>query len=85
MQEFLQYVITKITKHPDAVTITQEEDEESIRFHITVHPDDAGLVIGKEGKVINSLRNLLKTQTTQEKRVYLDLTNEKPAVATESE
>jgi len=85
MQEFLHYVLTKITRHPDSVTIAQEEDEESIRFHITVHPDDAGLVIGKEGKVINSLRNLLKTQTTQEKRVYLDLTNEKPATMDSTE
>jgi len=79
MQEFLQYVLTKITRHPEEITISHEEDEESVRFHITVHPDDAGLVIGKEGKVINALRNLLKTQTTQDKRVYLDLTNEKPA------
>lgn len=79
MEEFLRYVLTKITRYPDDITISKEEDDEGIRFHITVNPDDAGLVIGKEGKVINSLRNLLKTQTSQDKRVYLDLTNEKPA------
>lgn len=79
MQEFVEYLVKKIVNNPDSVQISQEEEDGTIRFHITVHPDDAGLVIGKEGKVINAIRNLVRIQAIKEdKRVYLDLTNERP-------
>ncbi len=89
MHDFLEYIVKKIVENPENVSITQEEEEGAVRFHITVDPNDAGLVIGKEGKVINAIRNLIKIQAIKEgKRVYLDLTNEKPdrsgdALATE--
>lgn len=79
MDELLQYLVTKIVNNPDDVVIDREDDGEIVRFGITVHPEDAGLVIGKEGKVINAIRNLVKIQAIKEnKRVYLDLRNEKP-------
>lgn len=79
MKEFIEYLVTRIVNNPDSVQISQEEEDGIIRFHITVHPDDAGLVIGKEGKVINAIRNLVRIQAIKEnKRVYLDLTNERP-------
>lgn len=79
MKDLLEYIISKIVNNPDAVVITQEEEDGVVRFHITVHPDDAGLVIGKEGKVINAIRNLVRITAIKEgKKVYLDLMNEKP-------
>ena len=83
MEELLYFIVTRIVTKPDEVSISREEENDStVRFHITVHSDDAGLVIGKGGKVINSIRNLIKIQAIkQNKRVYLDLTNEKPLEA----
>lgn len=80
MKDLLSFILEKIVNNPNDISISEETEEEGsiIRFHITVHPDDAGLVIGKEGKVINSIRSLVRVQAMKEnKRVYLDLTNEK--------
>ena len=79
MQDTLEFIIKKIVNNPDDVEITQEEEEDgTIRFHITVNPEDAGLVIGKGGKVINAIRSIVRIQAIKDdKRVYLDLTNEK--------
>ena len=86
MQELLDFIIRKIVNNPDAISITEEEEEDgTVRFHITVDPEDAGLVIGKGGKVINAIRNIVRIQAIkQNKRVYLDLTNEKVEPTTET-
>lgn len=86
MQELLEFILKHIVNYPDEVVVSKEEDGEIVRFHITVNPEDAGLVIGKEGKVINAIRNLIRVPAVKEqKKVYLDIVNEKPESATEEE
>lgn len=82
MRELLNFILQSITFHPEDVEIVQvpSEEENQVAFTILLHPEDMGKVIGKEGKVIHSIRNLLKVIAIQErKRVYLDVKEKEPA------
>lgn len=61
MQELLNFILKKITNYPNEVVIDKEENTESgiLIFNIRVHSEDIALVIGKNGKVIKSIRNLI--------------------------
>ena len=58
MKQLLDYIIPNIVNHPEDVVITEETTAEGTSLSIDVNPEDMGRVIGKEGKVIKSLRTL---------------------------
>ena len=45
MKELLLYVATRLVDHPDAVTVTQREDEDKTVLELRVAPEDMGKVI----------------------------------------
>lgn len=60
MNETLHFIISAIVDNADAVKIDEHEEEGIHIYTITVDKDDMGKVIGKEGKVIRSVRNIMK-------------------------
>jgi predicted RNA-binding protein YlqC (UPF0109 family) len=74
MKETLHYIITSLVDAPDAVEISEVEEEGTIYFSIIVAKDDMGKIIGKEGKVIRSIRNIMKVLAMkQNKRINISL------------
>jgi predicted RNA-binding protein YlqC (UPF0109 family) len=50
-----------LIEYPDEVVVTEEEEEEDhIVYHLRVAESDMGRVIGKEGRIANAMRTLLK-------------------------
>lgn len=67
MKDTLLFIVTSIVDNTDAVTVEEEEGENGIRnLIVTVSKDDMGKVIGKEGKVIRSIRNIMKIKAMKE-------------------
>jgi hypothetical protein len=62
MKETLHYLVASIVDNADAVSIDEQEEEGVITLLIHVAPEDMGKVIGKEGKVIRSIRNAMKVK-----------------------
>jgi hypothetical protein len=60
MKDTLHFIVSSIVDNPDAVQIDEHEEEGITIYTLTVHKDDMGKVIGKEGKVIRSIRNVMK-------------------------
>ena len=60
MKDTLHYIITAIVDNPDAVVIEERDEEGILNLVVTVAKEDMGKVIGKEGKVIRSIRNIMK-------------------------
>jgi predicted RNA-binding protein YlqC (UPF0109 family) len=59
-EAFLDYVIKAIVDHPDEVKIERSLDNLGVLLTLTVHPDDMGKVIGKNGKLATgAIRPLL--------------------------
>jgi len=57
MKDLIEYMARAIVKNPDEVT---EEEERDYIFHLRVAESDMGRVIGKEGRIVNAMRTLLK-------------------------
>lgn len=60
MKDTLHYIIAAIVDNPDAVAIEERDEEGTLNLIVTVAKEDMGKVIGKEGKVIRSIRNIMK-------------------------
>jgi uncharacterized protein len=61
MKQFLLYLLSSIVDHPGNIDISEiETGPSSFRYTLNVHPDDVGKIIGKNGKIISSVRNLAK-------------------------
>jgi predicted RNA-binding protein YlqC (UPF0109 family) len=57
---FLEYVIKSLVDNPDAVVITRTIDEMGVLLTLTVHADDMGKIIGRDGNIAKALRTLLR-------------------------
>jgi predicted RNA-binding protein YlqC (UPF0109 family) len=66
MQEFLTYLLTNIVKNPQDVNVSEVVEGNTFIYNIIVSPDDMGLVIGKEGRTIKSVRALAKAKAIKE-------------------
>lgn len=66
MQEFLNYLLLSIVKKPDDVKVTEVLEGSTYNYQIIVNPDDMGLVIGKEGRIIRSIRSLAKSKAIKD-------------------
>jgi predicted RNA-binding protein YlqC (UPF0109 family) len=60
MKDTLHYIISAIVDDSDAVKIEEKEEDGILNLIVTVAKDDMGKIIGKEGKVIRSIRNIMK-------------------------
>ena len=66
MKELLEYLAKALVDHPDDVQIETIEGERSVILQLRVHPDDVGKVIGKQGRIANALRTLVKAAATKQ-------------------
>ena len=78
MKDLLHYLVTSIVEQPEAVKIEKTETEGGfVNLQITVAPEDMGMVIGKGGRIIRALRNLVRVKAIKEgKRVNVELTEQ---------
>lgn len=60
MKDTLHYIITAIVDNPEAVAIEERDEDGILNLIISVAKEDMGKVIGKEGKVIRGIRNIMK-------------------------
>ncbi len=78
MNEFLRYVVQQLVEFPDEAILTHREERGKIFFQLSLRKSDAGRLIGKGGRLIDAIRELLKAAgEKQGKRVSLEIL-EKP-------
>jgi len=65
-KELVEYVARSLVDDPDAVQVTQVEDEEGTVIELHVAEDDMGKVIGRNGSVAKALRTLLKVTAARD-------------------
>jgi predicted RNA-binding protein YlqC (UPF0109 family) len=63
-----------VVKNADEVEVQEVEGASMIVLELTVAPADMGRIIGKEGRVANAMRTLLRTSAAKDgKRVNLEI------------
>lgn len=74
MVELVTEILKAIVDHPESVTVKEVEGERSCIIEIKVHAEDTGKVIGREGRIINSLRQIIRAAAGRDnKRVTVEL------------
>ncbi|HBA60762.1 MAG TPA: RNA-binding protein [Elusimicrobia bacterium] len=74
MKDLLMYIIGSLVENPQAVQVGVSEDGDVLRYKLVLASSDRGKVIGKEGRVVKSIRTVLQTAAArQNKKVYLDI------------
>ena len=81
-EDLVQYIAENLVNDPEQVNITRKETNRSIVLELSVASDDMGRVIGRSGRVANSIRALLRALPNEEsgegrnrrpKRVILEI------------
>ncbi len=74
MKELVEFLARSIVEDPDAVEVEEERDGDWVVYHLYVADNDMGKVIGKQGRIANAMRTLLKIAATRRGvRVSLDI------------
>jgi predicted RNA-binding protein YlqC (UPF0109 family) len=72
---FIEFVVSALADKPDMVSIEEEENERQLHYLINVSPGDIGRVIGRKGRTINAMRNILNAASQDGRRVVLEVEN----------
>lgn len=71
--ELVTFVVQNLVAEPDRLDIGAERDGRGLRIEIRCSPEDAGRVIGRGGRIINSLRTLARAASDGRQRVEVQL------------
>lgn len=74
MGELVAYIAKSLVDYPELVEVNEVEGSQSLIIELKVSPDDMGKVIGKQGRIANAIRTLVKAAATKEnKRVIVEI------------
>ncbi len=74
MREMIEYIARALASNPDAVSVTEEDDGDHIYLRLSVDDQDKGKVIGRNGRVAQSMRSLLRVAAVKsDTRVTLEI------------
>ncbi len=59
-EELVRYIAENLVNNPDEISITRRETHRIVVLELSVASDDMGRVIGRNGRVANSIRALLR-------------------------
>ena len=65
MRELLTFVAQSLVDHPDQVVVRETEGPEAVILELSVAEDDMGKVIGRQGRVIKSIRTLARAAASK--------------------
>ena len=67
MKELVEYIVKSLVENPDKVKVSTEEESEKVTIlNIEVDSNDLGKVIGKGGKIANSIRTIVKSASLED-------------------
>lgn len=74
MRELVEFIAKALVDHPEAVQVRQVDGERTIVIELKVDPSDMGKVIGKQGRIANALRMVVKAAAARTgKRVTVEI------------
>ena len=74
MKELIEYIAKSIVSVPEDVKVTEETNDNLVVVKLEVAADDKGRIIGRQGRVAEAMRTLLRVVATKEGiRVRLEI------------
>jgi predicted RNA-binding protein YlqC (UPF0109 family) len=74
LQALIEYIAKSLVDDPSQVEVREFQNGRNIRIELRVAKEDMGRVIGKRGKIANSIRTLLRVAAARiDKQATLDI------------
>lgn len=74
MKHILTYIVSSIVDKPKDVVVEENEENGMVTFTVGVAKEDMGKVIGKEGRIIRAMRNVMKIPAIKQgKKINISL------------
>jgi predicted RNA-binding protein YlqC (UPF0109 family) len=74
MQELIEYIAKNLASKPDEVKVTAEMEDDRIILRLEVAQEDKGKIIGRQGRVAQAMRTILRVAAIKEgSRVMLEI------------
>ncbi|MDP4097570.1 KH domain-containing protein [Paenibacillus sp. P96] len=74
MEELVILIAKALVDHPEDVIVKTVEKDRLVVYELSVHPDDVGKVIGKQGRIAKALRTVVTSAAVKmDKRVTVDI------------
>jgi predicted RNA-binding protein YlqC (UPF0109 family) len=66
MKELVEYIARSLASDPDSVRVTESVEEGQVILRLEVAPEDKGKVIGRQGRVAQAMRVLLRVAAVKD-------------------
>ncbi|MDQ6419284.1 KH domain-containing protein [Paenibacillus sp. LHD-117] len=74
MKDLILVIAKALVDHPDDVRIHMKDDDRTTIYELSVHPEDVGKVIGKQGRIAKAMRTVVTSASVKSsKRVIVDI------------
>ncbi|WP_168122277.1 KH domain-containing protein [Paenibacillus sp. HB172176] len=74
MKELILVIAKALVDHPEEVRVEVKDDERSTIYQLSVHPEDVGKIIGKQGRIAKAIRTVVTSASVKSnKRVIVDI------------
>ncbi len=61
--ELTQMIIKSLVSDPDSISVKEFENDDEIIIEVIVSEEEMGSVIGKDGKIANSIRTIIQASS----------------------
>ena len=65
MKELVEFIAKSLADKPEAVVVTEEENEEGILLKLQVDDEDKGRIIGKQGRIAQAMRTIIRVKAAK--------------------
>lgn len=66
MKELVEYIARSLATNPEAVKVTESVEDGQVVLRLEVAPEDKGKVIGRQGRVAQAIRVLVRVAAIKE-------------------
>lgn len=74
MKDLIKYIAQALVDHPEEVSVTEVEGNQTSVLELKVAKEDLGKVIGKQGRTARAMRTILSAASAKvKKRTVLEI------------
>lgn len=75
MKQLIETIVKPLVDRPEAVQVGIDETDSRVTYKLSVHAEDMGKVIGKQGRVAKAIRTIVYSAagSHHSKRVFVEI------------
>jgi predicted RNA-binding protein YlqC (UPF0109 family) len=70
-EDLVSYIAQSLVEEPEKVAVTVNDKGRTVILELKVAPEDMGRVIGKQGRIANAIRTVVKSATSNRRKKYV--------------